>query len=171
MRLSKARATARSLRSRSNSSSQRDGVADADECLGLFAAAHADVNEQVVDLGRLGVLVVLHQVRRDVADDALDRAVGGVDDDALGLGDGGIHAAHFADVNVALVVNVVDRHGDFVGVAGEHQARGAALVQHGHAIAVGVGESFVGKAFGVIEPDALAAGLVADRAGGVDQCP
>ena len=54
---------------------QRDRVADAHEFLRFLAAADADVNEQVVDLGRLGVLFLLHQVRGDVADDAFDRAV------------------------------------------------------------------------------------------------
>ena len=61
--------------------------------------ADADVNEQVVDLRRLGVLLVLHQVRRDVADDAFDRAVAGMNDHALRLGDGRVHAAHLAHVN------------------------------------------------------------------------
>ena len=72
---------------------------------------------------------------------------------------------------IALVVDVVDRHGDFIGVAGQHQARRTAFVQHRHAVAVGVGKSFVGELLGVIEPDALAAGFMADRAGRVDEGP
>ena len=37
---------------------QRDRVADAHELLGFLAAGDADVNEQVVDLRRFGVLVL-----------------------------------------------------------------------------------------------------------------
>ena len=108
-------------------------------------------------------------MRRDVADDARDRAGLGMNDDALGLGDGGIDAAHFADVNEALLVNIIDYHRYFVGVGGEHQARRTALVQDGDGVAIGVAECFIGKTLDVIEPDALAASFMAGRAWSVYQ--
>ena len=70
---------------------------------------------------------------------------------------------------ITFVVDVIDGHGDFVGVAGEHEPGRTAFVEHGHAVAVGVGEGLVGEWSGVIEPDPLAAGFVADGAGRVDQ--
>ena len=53
MRLSNARATARSLRNNSNSSLERDRIADAHQFLRVLAAAHADVDEQIVNLRQL----------------------------------------------------------------------------------------------------------------------
>ena len=108
-------------------------------------------------------------MRGDIAHDAFDRAVFGVDDDALGLGDGGINAAHLAHINEALLVDIIDDHRDFVGMGGQHQARRAALVEHRHRVAVGVAERFVGERFDIIEPDPLAARFVARRAGSVDK--
>ena len=148
---------------------QGDRVADAHEFLGFLATAHADVYENLVDLRRLHVAVLARQMRGDVADHAFDAAGARVNHDALRLGDGGVNAAHLADVDEAVVVNVVHGHRDFVRVCGEHDARRAALVQHGHAVAVGVGEGFAGEFFGVIEPDALAADFVAGGAGSVDE--
>ena len=40
-------------------------------------------------------------------DDAFDRAIFRVDDDALSLGDGRVNTAHFADVNKTLVGNKI----------------------------------------------------------------
>ena len=43
----------------------------------------------------------------------------------------------FADINETIVVDAIDRHGDFIGVAGEHQSRRTALVQDGDGVAMG----------------------------------
>jgi hypothetical protein len=51
----------------------------------------------------------------------------------------------------------------------EHKPGRAAFVENGDAVAIGVGKGFVGEGFYVIEPDPLAAGFMAGRAGGVDQ--
>ena len=122
-----------------------------------------------MDLRRLGLAFHLLQVRRDVADDREDRSAAGVDGHALGLGDGRVDAAYAAHVDEAGLGDVVDRHGDLVGVRGEHDARRAAFVGDGDAVAVGVGERLVRERRHMVEPHALAAGLMADRAGGVDE--
>ena len=148
---------------------ERDRVTRADNFFGVFAGRHADVYEDVVNLGDLGFLFLFHEVRSDVANDAFYGAASGVDDDALRFGDGGINASHFADIDIAVVSNVIDGHGDFIRVAGQHDARRATFVEDGDAVAIGIGESFVRVLFGVIEPDALAPDFVADRAGSVDE--
>src|ERR1017187_9736071 len=71
------------------------------------------------------------------------------------------YAKQFADETFS------DAYGNCV--RGEHDARRTALVQHGDAIAVGVGKRFVGELFGVIEPDALAADFVAGGTRRVDE--
>ena len=93
------------------------------EFLGSLAFGYANINEQIVNLRRLRLAFELHQMRCDVAHHAADRAFAGMDHNALGLGDRRIHAAHLADVEVTVVINVVHRHRDFVRMAGEHQAR------------------------------------------------
>lgn len=108
-------------------------------------------------------------MRGDIAHHAFDRSLFGVDHHPLRLGDGRINAAHLAHIEEALLVDIIDDHGDFVRVGGQHQAGGAALVEHRHRIAVGVAERFVGERFDIIEPDPLAGGFVARRAGSVDQ--
>jgi hypothetical protein len=92
-----------------------------------------------------------------------------VDGDALGLGDGRVDAAGLADVDESLGRDEVHRHGDFVGVRREHQSGSAPLVEHGHAVAIGVGEGLVGVRAGVIQPDAQAAGLMTNRTRGIDE--
>ncbi len=148
---------------------QRNWVADPDNFLRVFAAADADINENVVNLWRFRFAVRLHQMRRDITDDTFDRAVTRVDDDALRLGDGRVNAAHTPDIDEAVVINIIHRHRDFVRVRREHDARSAALVQHGDAVAVGIGKSFIGELAGVIQPDALTARFVAGGAGRVDE--
>jgi hypothetical protein len=92
-----------------------------------------------------------------------------MDGDPLGFGDGGIDTTHFAHMDVPVFGDVIDRHGDFIGVPGEHEAGRPAFVQDRHAISVSIGESFIGKLFHVIEPDSLAADFVADGAGSIDE--
>ena len=60
---------------------------------------------------------------RDVPDDRFDGALARVDDHSLSFGDGRVHTPHFAHIHIAIIGDVVDDHGDFVGVTGEHEAR------------------------------------------------
>ena len=92
-----------------------------------------------------------------------------MDEDALGFCDRSVHSAHFADIDITFVVDEIDGHRDFVCMGREHEARRTAFVQHSDAIAVGIGKGLFGERFHVIQPDALAAGLVANRTGGVDE--
>ena len=86
----------------------------------------ADVYEQVVQDGLAPALVVFHQVDRLLADDAEQRAVGGVDVDALADGDVGVMPADGAEVDVAVAVDVGDEEADLVAVSGEHHFGAAA---------------------------------------------
>lgn len=148
---------------------QGDGIADSDQAEGFLAGAGPDVDEQIVDFGQLAVLVGFGQVRGDIADDTADGAGAGMDDDALGLGDGRVNAAEAPDIEVALLIHVVDRHRDLIGVSGEHDPGRTALVEHRHTIAVGVGIGVVRVLGHVIEPDPLAAMFVAGRTWGIEQ--
>ena len=87
----------------------------------------------------------------------------------LGLADNGVHAAHPFHENKAVVVDVIDRKGNLVSVAGQHNARSAAFVERGDAVAVFVVMGLIGELGNVIKPHALAAGFVAGGAGGVDE--
>ena len=109
-------------------------------------------------------------MRRHISDHAFHRSLASMDHDPLRLGDSRIDAPHFAHVNETLVVNVIDRHRDFVGVRGEHHARRSAFVEHRDAIAVRVRISFIGKRLDVIQPNPLTADFVAGRTRGVDEC-
>jgi hypothetical protein len=137
--------------------------------LRFLAAPDADVDEQIMYLRRFGVLFLLHQMRGNVADDTFNRAVASMNDHALGFGDGRVHAAQLADINKTLLVDVIHRHGDFVGVAGEHEPGRTAFVEHGDAVAVGIGEGLVSELSGIIQPGPLAAGFVTDGTWRVDQ--
>ena len=80
MRLSNARATARSLRSKSNSSASVIGSPmRTNFSASLRLLTPMSMNRSWI-FGGLGSPSCLHQVRRDVADDALDRAVARVDE-------------------------------------------------------------------------------------------
>ena len=146
---------------------QRDRVAHAHQLFRFLAAADANVQKQIVNLRRLRLLLLLHQMRRHVSDYALDRTLPRMNHHPLRFGNGRIHPAHLAHINVAIVGDIIDRHGDFVRVPGQHQPRRSALVQHRHAIAIGIGESFIGKLPGIIEPDSLSPNLMPHRAGRV----
>ena len=149
---------------------QRDWVTDAHQLQCGILRGDTDVDEELVDLGGFGLAVAAGEVRGDVADHAKNGTLPGVDGDPLGLGDGRVDAASPADMDEALRGDEVHRHGDFIGVGRQHQAGTATFVEHGHAVAIGVGEGLVGVRAGVIQPDAQAAGFVTDRAGGVDEC-
>ncbi len=148
---------------------QRNRVADADKLFGIGFFAHANIDEQILHFRGFPFALLLREMRGHVADDASDGPFSCVNSDALGLGNCRIHAADFANVNESLLIDKVNRHADFVSVAGEHDARRTAFVQDGDGVAIGVRESFVGVFFNVIEPDALAAVFVAGRARGVNK--
>ena len=148
---------------------QGDGIADADELEGLVPGGGSDVDEEIVNLGGLWVAIAPGEVGSDVADHAFDRTVAGVDDDPLGLGNGGVDASGATDVDEAFRGDEGDGHGDLVGMGGQHEARAGPGVQGGDTIAVGVRVGRIGVGLGVIEPDTEAAGFVTDGAGGVDE--
>jgi hypothetical protein len=108
-------------------------------------------------------------VWRDIANHAFDRAVSRMNRDPLRLGDRRVHTSHFAHVNVAFIVDVIDRHGDLVRMPGQHHPRRAPLVEHRHTVPVSVREGLVRKSGRVIQPNPLATGLVSDRAGCVNE--
>ena len=148
---------------------QSDRVANGHKFPGIFAASDTQVDKEVMDFRRLGVRSLLQEMRRDIADHTFDRAAAGVDNDALGFGDGRVHTAHFTHINKTGLVDVINRHGDFVGMSREHEARRTAFVEDGDAVTIGIGEGFVGKLFGIIEPNALTADFMADRARCIDE--
>ena len=51
---------------------QCDRIAHAHQLLCFVAIGHANINKQIMDLGRFGLLLFFHQVRRDIANDAFD---------------------------------------------------------------------------------------------------
>ena len=81
----------------------------------------------------------------------------------------GVHATHAFHPNKSVVVDVVDRKRDLIRVPRQHNARAAAGVERGDAVAVFVVGYFVGKFTDVIEPHPLPARFVAGGAGGVDE--
>ena len=122
-----------------------------------------------MDLGGFGLAVAAGEVRGNVADHAKNGTLSGVDGDPLGLGNGRVDAAGSADMDKPLCGNEVHRHGDLIGVGGEHESGAATLVEHRHAVPVGIGEGFVGVGACVVHPDAQTARLMSDRTGGVDE--
>lgn len=108
-------------------------------------------------------------MRSNIADDSVYGSLLGMNGDALGASDGGIDSAQAADVNVTVGINVIDGHGNFVGMPGEHDPRRTTFVESCDRVAVGIGVSFIGKLLDIIKPDALSASFVSGRAGGVEQ--
>ena len=122
-----------------------------------------------MDLGGFGLAVAAGEVRGDVADHAKNGTLPGVDGNPLGLGDGRVDTAGSADMDKPLCGDEVHRHGDFIGVGGKHESGAATLVEHRHAVPVGIGEGFIGVSAGVVHPNAQTARLMSDGAGGVDE--
>ncbi len=146
-----------------------DGVPDADELHGFAAGGDSDIDEDLVDLGEFRFTVHFSEVGGDIPDDPSDGAIFGVDVDPLSLGDTGIDTAETAHVDEAIVGDVVDGHGDFVGVGGEHDAGACALIFDGDTISVVIPEGFVGIGCDVIEPDPLSSGFVTGGAWSIHQ--
>lgn len=87
---------------------QGNGVSDLDELLCFLPGGDADIEEEILDFGEAAVPGSFCEMRCDVANDTFNRAFTGVDDDALGLGNGRVHASHAPDMDEAIVGDVVD---------------------------------------------------------------
>jgi hypothetical protein len=74
-----------------------------------------------------------------------------------------------AEPDKAVVVDVLDLERNFIRVTLDHDLRRAARVEDGDRIAVGVGLELVGEGLEVIEPNALAAMLLAGGGRGVEK--
>jgi len=111
------------------------------------------------------------EMRGDITNDPFHGTARRMNDNALRLGDGRVDTAQLADINKTLVGNIIHRHRNFVGVGGEHQPGASPLVQHRHAIAIGVGEGFIRERLDVIKPDPLATNFVTGGAGRVNEGP
>jgi hypothetical protein len=77
-------------------------------------------------------------VDRALAGDALDRAVGGLDDDAAAGDDAAVVAADGVEIDEAVLVDVGDDEAELVHVAGEHQHGIAGRIERREAVAEGV---------------------------------
>ena len=133
---------------------ERDRITDTNELLGGLAGADTDIDEHLVNLRHLGrTSLGAHEVRCNAADNPHHRTLAGVDSNALCLGDRRVGTPEPPHVNVAVIVDEVDRHANLVGVAGEHQPWTAALVEHRDTVAIGIGISLVGVLASVVHPD------------------
>ncbi len=92
----------------------------------VVAVLGADVDVQVLELGRLLALLVLEQVDRLLADHAGDRALARGDLDPLADEDHRVPAADAAEPQEAVVVDVVDDQADLVDVADHRDERAVA---------------------------------------------
>ncbi len=122
----------------------------------LVAVGGADVDVQVAQLGHLLALLLLEQVDRLLADDAVHDAVARGDLDALADEDDRVPAADAAEPEEAVVVDVVDDQADLVDVAdhGEQRPVGGAL------------DARDGRADGVVADLGEGGGGVAEDGGG-----
>ena len=96
-------------------------VTDGDAGEGVFFCASADVDPDLVNLGDLFAVGVLHEVDRAFAGDALDGAVGGLNDYAAAGDNGAVVTADRIEVDKAVLVDVGEDEAEFVHVAGEHE--------------------------------------------------
>ncbi len=144
-----------------NSGGVGDGVANTHEFFGVLFGVDADVDEHAVDVGDFFAVVWVLQVDGELAGDSRDGAILAVDGDALAADEGVVHAADALEVDVAFVGDVFDHEADFVSMATEEDARRAARVDDGVAVAPGVAAGFIGECGHIIEPSALDGGFKA----------
>ena len=97
-----------------------DEIADRDPLLGLLAIGRADVDEEFVQLRHFLLLAAVLHVDGQRADDAEHLAVAPVDMDPLAAREAGIVPADAAELDEAVVVDVLDLKRDLVGVALDH---------------------------------------------------
>ena len=102
---------------------KRHRITDAHQLLRFLFLTGPNVDEQLVNFGNLALFFEFREMRRHITNNAFDRPFAGVNEDALGFGDGGIHTPHLAHIKIAFVIDIVYGHGDFVGMAGQHQPR------------------------------------------------
>src|SRR3954452_23959476 len=140
-------------------------VADADDRPGLVSVLGPDVDVQVLELGLLLALLVLEQVDRLLAHDALKGAVTRDHLDPLADEDLRVPPADAPKPQVALVVDVADDEADLVDVA-DHDRQGpvAGALDPRHRRAHDIARD-LGELIRRFAPHARRRGLVAGRAG------
>jgi hypothetical protein len=108
-----------------------DEIADRNALLGFLAARRADVDEEFVEFGHFRFLATILHVNRQRSDDAKHLAPTAVDVDALAACKSGVVPADAAEVDEAVVVDVLNLEGDLIGVALDHDAGRALGVKDG----------------------------------------
>ena len=138
-------------------------VADADDCKGVGAVVHADINPHVMTLRDALAVLGREQVDGALAGDAEHGAIAGEDVKAAAGGDDLVVAAEEFEVQVTLVVDMRDDQADLVDVAGEHQRGAAVALELRDAVAERVFGIFVGRLLHVVVDDLLGRELMAGR--------
>ena len=145
-------------------------VADAHPRARLVAVLGADVDVQLLELGRLLALLGLEQVDRLLAHHAEDHPVAGVQRDALADEVHRVPAADAAEPQEALVVDVRDDQADLVDVADHGQTRAVARAgDAGDRRAEQVAAHVLGERAGGGLPGGGGGALAAGRAGRGEQ--
>ena len=134
------------------------GITDGNPFFGLFFAACADIDPDIVHFDGFFTFFRLHGVDGFSADDAEDIAFFGDDFDALADEQRRVHAADLGGVDEAFVVDMRNHEADFIDMSGEHEFEFGFGVQHGHRVAVNVAGELVDGAFDAVAPE-LGGGL------------
>ena len=111
------------------------------ECVGLVGGC--DVDPEVVGREGLARLLFILEVDGFLSDDANDRAVFALDDDAQAREDVGVDAANLVEIEESAVVNVADHEANLVGMSHEHDLGAVFAFAVGDTVAVGVGRDLV----------------------------
>ena len=143
-----------------------DEIADGHALFRVLFIRRADVDEELMQLRHFLFLAALH-MNRERADDAKHLAVAAVDVDALSAREARVMPADAAEINEPVLVDVGNLERDFVRMTLDHDLGRATGVERRDDVAVGIALDLVRVRLHVIEPDALAAGLVAGGRGGV----
>ena len=116
-----------------------DRVATGDARERGLAVGRADVDPLVADVGGLAAVGFGDQVRRPLADHAVDRAPAALDDDRAAGQQQLVDAAELVEVDKTVFVDPGDLQADLVGVGGDHERGGAARIDGGDDVAQHVG--------------------------------
>jgi hypothetical protein len=144
-------------------------VADGDPLQRLLLGLGADVDPDLVDLGHLLAVRLVHQVDGALAGHALHRALLGLDHDPPAGDHGPVVAADGVKVDEPVLVHVGDDEAELVHVARHHEGRVARGIEGGDPVAEGVTPIGVGRRLHVPLEDRLGLGLVAGGGAGVEE--
>ena len=139
-------------------------IPDPHQLARLLAVARADVDVQVAHLRHLLALLVSQQVDRLLADHPGDLARARAQHHALAHEDLRVPAAHLAEPQEALVVDVRHDQPDLVDVAHHHEPSRAASGHQGGRRTHNVGSHLSAERLGRRSPHRRGRGLVARRA-------